>query len=141
MKAVPDMFMERIGDVAHAFALRDADDDLDAGLAIARRQAGWTFIALPAPVVAAPGLVAAWRSTPVVAWSSSALTIVGVGTAHELRGRGGARWREVISGAARVEHTTLVDRSGTGSLARPRYLGGLAFAPGAADGAPWQGFG
>jgi len=141
MKAVPDMFMERIGDVAHAFALRDPDDDLDAGLAIARRQAGWTFIALPAPVVAAPGLVAAWRSTPVVAWSSAALTIVGVGTAHELRGRGSARWREVITSAARVEHTTLVDRSGTGSLARPRYLGGLAFAPGAADGAPWHGFG
>ncbi len=142
MKAVPDMIADRLG-VAHSFAVREAPDtdDLDAGLALARKQAGWTFIALPAPIVAAPAIVAAWRSTPAVAWSSRALTIVGVGAAHELRGRGTARWRDVITNAARADHTTVFDRSGAGALARARYLGGLAFAPGAADAAPWQGFG
>jgi menaquinone-specific isochorismate synthase len=141
MKAVPDMLVDRIGDVAHAFALRDADAELDAGLAIARKQTGWTFIALPAPIVAAPPIVAAFRHSPVVAWSSQTLTIVGVGAAHELRGAGAARWRQVIGGTARGEHTTIVEHSGAGELARPRYLGGLAFAPGAADAAPWHGFG
>jgi isochorismate synthase len=140
VKAVPDMLVDRIGDVAH-FALREVYDDLDTGLALARKQAGWTFIALPAPIVALPSIVDAWRNAPVVAWSSRALTIAGIGAAHELRGAGSARWREVIAHAARLEHTTSFDRSGTGTLARPRYLGGLAFAPGAADGAPWQGFG
>ena len=62
MKAVPDMLMERMGDVAHTFALRDLDDDLNAGLALARKQAGWTFIALPAPIVAVPAIVSAWIS-------------------------------------------------------------------------------
>jgi menaquinone-specific isochorismate synthase len=141
VKAVPDMLVDKIGDVAHAFALRETEEDLETGLALARKQAGWTFIALPAPVVAVPAIVAAWRTAPVVAWSSRALTMVGVGAAHELRGTGTARWRELIANAARGEHTNLFDRSGAGALARPRYLGGLAFAPGAADAAPWQGFG
>jgi isochorismate synthase len=141
MKAVPDMLVGRAGDVAHAFAMRDIDDDLDTGLALARKQAGWTFIALPAPIVAVPAIVADWPVAPVVAWSSRALTIAGIGAAHELRGRGSARWREVIANAARLEHATVFDRSGAGSLARPRYVGGLAFAPGAADAAPWRGFG
>jgi isochorismate synthase len=140
MKAVPDSFVDRLG-VARAFALHDHDDDLDAGLAVARRQAAFTFIALPAPVVAAPAIVSAWRALPVVAWSSHALTIVGVGVAHELRGQGAARWRDVSSAATRGEHTAVFDRSGAGDLARPRYLGGVAFAPGAANAAPWHGFG
>src|SRR6185503_11414912 len=54
---------------------------------------------------------------------------------------GATRWRDVIAGATRSEHATLFDRSGAGALARPRYLGGVAFAPGAADAAPWRGFG
>jgi menaquinone-specific isochorismate synthase len=141
MKAVPDMLVERIGDVAHAFALRDNDDELESGLAIARKQAGWTFIALPAPIVAAPAIAAAWRSMPVVAWSSRALTIVGVGAAHELRGSGTERWHEVIAAARGIEASTVVDRGGLGPLARPRLLGGLAFAAGTADHAPWAGFG
>lgn len=141
MKAVPDMLVERVGDVTHAFALRDSDDELDSGLATSRKQAGWTFIALPAPIVAAPAIAAAWRSMPVVAWSSRATTIVGVGAAHELRGRGAARWHEVIAAARRIEASTVVDRGGLGALVRPRLLGGLAFAAGAADQAPWTGFG
>ncbi|HEU4612877.1 MAG TPA: hypothetical protein VFS15_12395 [Kofleriaceae bacterium] len=140
MKAVPEMLVERIGDVAPAFA-RAGEDELDAGLAIARKQAGWTFVALSAPVVAAPAAVAAWRSAPVVAWSSRTLTIVGVGAACELRGSGAQRWAEVIAAARRIETGSIVDRSGASDLVRPRLLGGLAFAPGAADHAPWSGFG
>ena len=147
MKAVPDMLVDRIGEmgeVAHAFARRDADDEigagLDAGIAIARKQAGVTFVALPAPIVAAPALVAGWRNGPVVAWSSPALTLVGLGAACELRGTGSERWREVIAAAQRIDANPVVDRSGTG-LVRPRLLGGVAFAPGAADAAPWTGFG
>ena len=137
MTAVPQ---NRLGDLAQAFPL-EAEHELDAGLALARRQAGFTCIALPAPVVAAPAIVQAWRGVPLVAWSSRALTIVGVGIAHELRGSGATRWRDVINGATRSAHATVFDRSGAGALARPRYLGGVAFAPGAAHATPWHGFG
>ena len=140
MKAVPDLLADRLGDVAPAFARPGTDDELAAGLAVARKHAGWTFIALPAPVVAAPAIVAALPSVPVVAWSS-ALTIVGAGAACELRGTGAGRWHDVIAAARRIECGAIVDRSGAGALARPRLLGGLSFAPGAADRAPWSGFG
>jgi menaquinone-specific isochorismate synthase len=95
-------------------------------------QQGWTFVAMPAPVVPAAAIVAAFRSAPLVAWSSRELTLVGVGVAHELRGRGDARWSEIVAGATHV--------GGTGAV-RPRFVGGLAFVPGAADAAPWTGFG
>lgn len=93
---------------------------------------GWSFVAMPAPVVPAAALVAAFRSAPLVAWSSKDLTLVGVGIAHELRGRGDARWQEIVAAARTIE--------GSGSI-RPRLLGGLSFVPGAADAAPWTGFG
>jgi len=95
-------------------------------------QQGWTFVAMPAPVVPAAAIVAAFRSAPLVAWSSRDLTLVGVGVAHELRGRGDARWAELVAGAKQI--------GGTGVI-RPRLVGGLAFVPGAADAAPWTGFG
>lgn len=144
MKAVSDLIVDRgvdrAAEVAHAFVLRDADEGLEHGLATARRAAGWSFIALPAPVVAAPALVAAFGSEPVVAWSSRALTLVGIGAALEVRGSGASRWRDVIAAARTI---TTVPRVGAGAseLVRPRLLGGLAFAPGAADHAPWTGFG
>lgn len=97
----------------------------------------WSFIAYPAPVASAAALVAATRSGPVVAWSSQQLTIVGIGTALELRGRGAQRWRDVIAAARAIT----VGALGDDPLARPRVLGGAAFAPGAADGGPWSGFG
>src|SRR4051812_33415319 len=59
---------------------------LDAGLAAARKAAGYTLIAFAAPIVGASAVVAAWPSVPLVAWSSRELTIVGVDVAHELRG-------------------------------------------------------
>jgi menaquinone-specific isochorismate synthase len=95
-------------------------------------QQGWSFVALPAPVVPAAAIVAAFRSAPLVAWSSRELTLVGVGVAHELRGRGDARWHELVAAAKQIQ--------GSGQI-RPRLVGGLAFVPGAADAAPWTGFG
>jgi len=135
-----------------------AVDHLGAALAVARRGDGITFIALPAPVVAAPVIVDAWRDVPLVSWTSpgaepaSLHTIVGVGVTRELRGTGASRWTEVIeraqalqiSGAilaADVSSATRVVPCETLGLARPRFLGGAAFAPGAADRAPWLGFG
>ena len=142
---------------------------LDAGLAIAARSEGMTYIALPAPLVTAAAIVEELRDQPLVSWSSTDLTIVGVGIARELRGRGRARWAEVIAGAHAIATNTpdpddeprdtmpthLGDELGdaraviAGELApvsalgfaRPRFLGGAAFAPGAADRAPWTGFG
>lgn len=98
-------------------------------------QHGWRFVAMPAPVVPAPAIVAAFRSTPLVAWSSRDLTLVGVGVAHELRGHGDARWQEIVGAANQIAAT------GGDAPVRPRLLGGLAFVPGGADRAPWTGFG
>jgi menaquinone-specific isochorismate synthase len=106
------------------------------------RASDWTFVTYPAPVVPAPRLLAAYRTAPLVAWSSDELTIVGIGCAYELRGTGAARWRELISAARAIgDHARMFDTGGIGDLARPRFLGGLAFAPGAANRAPWTGFG
>jgi menaquinone-specific isochorismate synthase len=134
------------------------DPALAAALAAARRGAGLTFIALHAPVVAAPVLVDAWRDAPVVSWTASATdaaalhTIVGIGVARELRGVGASRWSDVVERARALAIAGAIVATDLGSatrlgpldtlgLARPRFLGGAAFAPGAADRAPWLGFG
>ncbi len=100
----------------------------------------WSFVAYPAPAnVPAARLIAAFQA-PLVAWSSRDITIVGIGVAHELRGHGPTRWRDLIA-AARTLTNRVVDTGGIGDIARPRILGGLSFSPGAADRAPWNGFG
>jgi len=121
------------------------ESDLDAGLAIAARGDGLTFVAVPAPVVPVAALVDAALGEPLVTWTSADLAIAGIGVAREVRGRGDARWQQVIDGArVRVAGGVLdgqpvaLDQLG---LARPRFLGGAAFAPGAAERAPWVGFG
>jgi len=141
---------------------------LEAGLAVAARSEGLTFVALPAPVVAAPAILDAFRDAPLVSWTSEGLTLVGVGVARELRGTGARRWAEVIAGAHAIAVNmpdageeprdtmptplTELDRtraviagavSPTSALgfARPRLVGGAAFAPGTADAEPWTGFG
>lgn len=142
---------------------------LDAGLAVAEKADGLTYVALPAPIVTAAAIVDELRDQPLVSWTASDLTIVGVGIARELRGTGAARWAEVIAGAHAIATNTpdpddeprdtmpthlgdeLADARAViaGELlplaalgfARPRFLGGAAFAPGAADRAPWTGFG
>src|SRR5690349_14582667 len=85
-------------------AVHDAPSDhaLDAGLAIARHTAGFTFVALPVPVVGAPALVAAWRSASLVAWTNGPSSIVGVGVARALRGTGATRFTDVIDAAAAI---------------------------------------
>ena len=157
---------------------------LDAGLAVAARSEGLTFIALPAPVLPAAAVVDEFRDQPLAAWTSSELTVVGVGVAREVRGTGRARWAEVIAGAHAVATATpdpgdeprdtmptrlddsapfmrasiapdepilhaphraviagAVEPTAALGFARPRFLGGAAFAPGSADHAPWRGFG
>jgi isochorismate synthase len=125
---------------------------LDAGLAAARRGDGLTWIAVPAPVADAAALLAAWPTGPAVAWTApSGEVVVGIGAARTLRGHGAARWAEVVAGATALGATAgrAVVAGELGEiaslartpLARPRLLGGAAFAPGTADAAPWTGFG
>ena len=89
-----------------------------------------TCIASPAPVVDAAQLVDAWRDGPVMSWTSRDLTIVGMGVARELRASGPTRWRDIAAQARALR-----------VHGPARFVGGGAFAPGAADRAPWQGFG
>lgn len=125
-------------------------DALEAGLALAAGAAGLTFVALPAPIVGAGAIIAAaedaLRDQPRVAWTSGTLTLAGVGVARELRGAGDARWDQIIAGAHGLAiHGAVVDGARVElarlGVARPRLVGGAAFAPGAADRAPWTGFG
>jgi isochorismate synthase len=128
-----------------------APDALAAGLAIAARSHALTFIALPAPLASAAAVIDAARDQPRVAWTSGELTLVGVGCARELRGAGADRWAELARAARAVEVAGAVIAgepapvTALGALgafgARPRFIGGAAFAPGAADRAPWTGFG
>jgi len=121
---------------------------LDAGLALAGRGAGLTFVALPAPVASAAAIVDAWPEAPVVAWTAGELSLVGVGVARELRGSGADRWDQIVqrarslvldvAGAAIAGEPAAASALG---FARPRLVGGAAFAPGAAGAAPWLGFG
>jgi len=145
MKAVPESVVSRVPEVGTDGAAWAASiayaGELEEGLARARRERGWTFIALPAPIVAAPALVVAARTLPLVAWSSRALTLVGIGAAYELRGCGEQRWRELVAAARRIEMSAVIGNQDNAALVRPRLLGGLAFAPGAADRGPWTGFG
>lgn len=127
---------------------RTIEAQLAAGLAVAAGQAALTFVALPAPVVGAGAIAGVtdevFREQPRVAWSSGTLTLAGLGAARELRGHGEARWQEVIAAAATVAQAVIdgarVELDALG-FARPRFVGGAAFAPGAADRAPWTGFG
>jgi menaquinone-specific isochorismate synthase len=119
---------------------------LDAGLALAARAPGLVFIALPVPVASAAAVAAAWCAEPLVAWTAGELSLVGVGVARELRGTGEARWVQIVAGARALPVGGAVIAGepapiGALGLARPRFVGGAAFAPGAADRAPWLGFG
>ena len=124
---------------------RWASDALAAGLAYAARARALTFIAVPAPLASAAAIIDAFRDAPRVAWTSSELTLVGIGSARELRGAGADRWAEIVRGA-RIDAAAAVIAGAPAPVsalgaARPRWIGGAAFAPGAADRAPWSGFG
>ncbi len=135
----------------HATAARRADAPapasnaavLDAGLATARATPGLTCIALTVPVCSPAAVVAAGDAR--LAWSARGLAIVGIGIVRELRGRGDGRWHDVITGARSIAERGLRvvgdDDPAARALCRPRLLGGLAFASGAADRAPWAEFG
>jgi isochorismate synthase len=133
---------------AHALATHDTHcGELAAGLAIARGRRGLTFCAVRAAIAPAPVLLAAWPERAAVSWSDAARVVVGIDVAREVRGRGANRWQEIIAGArdvaiagATLGDVAVPDPRELG-LARPRWLGGAAFAPNAADRAPWIGFG
>ena len=129
-----------------------------AGLAIAARSNALTFIAVPAPITSAAAIIDAFADQPRVAWTSGELTLAGVGCARELRGTGADRWAEVVRAARAIETSGAVIAGEPAPLAAlgalgaspargalggagPRFIGGAAFAPGAADRAPWTGFG
>ena len=103
------------------------------------------FHAFAAPVWSPAQVAAAFADAPLVSWSSGELAIVGIGVARELRGRGASRWDDIIAGAAHSAPRVTIDGRAASldalGFARPRFLGGAAFAPGAADRAPWHGFG
>jgi isochorismate synthase EntC len=121
---------------------------IEAGLAIAARSSALTFIAVPAPITSAAAIIDGFRDQPRVAWTAGELTLVGVGSARELRGTGVDRWAEIVRAARALEISGAViagEPAPLGALgalgARPRFIGGAAFAPGSADRAPWTGFG
>jgi menaquinone-specific isochorismate synthase len=127
---------------------RASPGDIAAGLAIAAGSNALTFIAVPAPMTSAAAIIDAFRDQPRVAWASGELTLVGVGCARELRGAGVDRWVEIVRAARELTTGGAViagepaPMAALGALgARPRFIGGAAFAPGAADRAPWTGFG
>ena len=119
---------------------------MSAGLAIAARADGLTFLALPAPVAPAAAVIDGLPDQPRVAWASGELVLAGVGMARELRGAGADRWDELVRGARGLPVAGAVIGGEPAAwqalgIARPRWIGGAAFAPGAADRAPWTGFG
>jgi menaquinone-specific isochorismate synthase len=126
---------------------------LRAGLAVAARSSALSFIAVPAPLATAAAIAGALPGQPRAAWTSGDLTVVGIGCARELRGAGADRWSEVVRGARGIlpgggasgASGAVIDGKpgplAALGIARPRLLGGAAFAPGAADRAPWLGFG
>jgi isochorismate synthase len=111
----------------------------------ATAHASLSFYAFSTVVVPASAIAAAFPAEPLVTWTSHELVIAGVGIAREVRGQGPQRWRQVIEGARMGAPHVVVDGAVASlealGVARPRWLGGAAFAPGAADRAPWLGFG
>lgn len=104
-----------------------------------------SLFAFTTPVVPAAAIAAGFPEDIVATWTSQELVLAGVGIAREVRGHGAQRWRQVIE-AARISAPHVVVDGAVSSLealgfARPRWIGGAAFAPGGADRAPWQGFG
>jgi menaquinone-specific isochorismate synthase len=123
-----------------------ASGGVAAGLAIAAGSNALTFVALPAPVASAAAILEAFPHQPRVAWTSGELTLVGIGCARELRGSGDGRWADVVRAARELEIAGAVIGGAPAAVsalggARPRFVGGAAFAPGAAGRAPWHGFG
>jgi len=99
-------------------------------------------LTLPAPAVEAETLLTAVPEAHGVFWQAPGeAALVGLGAAHLLRPAGEERFAllerqaEVVWGRLRCEHHPQCEP------AVPRLYGGFAFAPGTADGAPWEEFG
>ncbi|MFW6051859.1 MAG: hypothetical protein ACODAU_11830, partial [Myxococcota bacterium] len=99
-------------------------------------------VSLPAPVVPLPSAFAALEGAPAFLWEPpQGPGLVTVGATRSVAPSGadrGAQARaacEVVSGRMEAVYHPAVPP------VRPRWLGGLAFAPGAASEPPWSGFG
>jgi isochorismate synthase len=105
--------------------------------AAAASEGAITIVAVPS--VAAPVVAIADRDDAIVAWEprDQDEAWAGVGTAAAVEGRGPGRFTEVARAADAIL-ARVVEAPGAPA---PRMFGGLAFAPGAADAAPWHGFG
>ncbi|ACY18193.1 isochorismate synthase [Haliangium ochraceum] len=118
-------------------------DFLLQALSAQRGQGSLTVVTVPAPVAPLERLLRCAEGQPAVLWDPpQGPGFCGFGQADELRAQGPERIAEVQERAAalfaRVHHLRHPEVSGE---VAPRLFGGFAFATGAADVAPWQGFG
>lgn len=125
---------------------------LEVGLERALRSDGLTSVVLPAavatPAALAPVLTAFGGDGEPCAvwWPPNGEAVVGLGALEVVRGTGPQRWHEVKRRAEalwqRLGPRVLAGELSTSSphtgSARPRLLGGGAFAPGVADEPPWR---
>lgn len=100
-------------------------------------------LTLPAPVVAPEALLHLDPREHAFLWAPrEGAACVALGAAEELRATGALRIPDLRRTARQIgERLETVDHSGAAVTPAPRFYGGLAFRPGAADHAPWQGLG
>lgn len=100
-----------------------------------------TVITVPAPLARLETLLHIQKHGPALLWDPpSGPSASGIGEAVRLTASGPDRFRHLRDEAATV--LASIDTARLGEAGPPvRLFGGLAFAPGAADAAPWAGFG
>lgn len=125
----------------------DAHRALDRALQGLEGKRPWR-ISVPAPAVDAERAFRPLADGPVVLFQGrDGLELAGWGAARDLRAQGPDRFRAIAAeGSAFLSGIAPADESRGDEplpedLVTPRAFGGLAFAPGAADAAPWAGFG
>jgi menaquinone-specific isochorismate synthase len=100
-------------------------------------------VTVPAPLAQPSALLAAapaardaavWEPRDPAGWSMAC-----AGVAAEIRGAGATRFAEIAAAAPSVWSRLVT--VGDAGAPPPRFVGGLAFAPGAARGSWWSGFG
>ncbi len=99
-------------------------------------------ISVPAPVCAPERLLDLVPNGDALLWAApGGDAIAGAGVAFGVRADGRDRFTDVAREAEALWSRLTVVRHPASAGPPPRLFGGLAFAPGAADGAPWTGLG